>query len=482
MDRELFRNNILELIRRTSAFLPPDVEGVIELQRRLEPQAPRPILPSNWSRRTSAWRRRGRPHLPGHRHHHLLLQDAARLRSARTGGALREAVAEATAKGYLRQNSVDSVTGQNTGNNLGPGSPVFHWHQTREATHGRPPDPQGRRLREHERPVLAARRSQGKRVDRDLEGVRACILDAVWKAQGKGCGPGFLGVCDRRRPGHRLRLREEAAAARTWTTRIPIRRWPSWRRRILEEANKLDIGPMGFGGKLTVGGCKVGARNRLPASFFVSVAYMCWAYRRRGVVLDAEGDVVEWLYQAPDEFAKRGADAGSHAAGRATCVRSADAADARPTCGSSRPATWCCLRDCLHRPRRGSQVPARGRRTGRPQGRRHLSLRSGRAQGRRTYRVMAAGPTTSIREEPYQADIIKRFGIKAVIGKGGMGREDAEGVPGARLRLPARHRRRGPDLCAMRPARVERPPGAVRQPGGGLGAASEELPGRRRDR
>ena len=62
---------------------------------------------------------------------------------------------------------------------------------------------------------------------------------------------------------------------------------------------------MGFGGKLTVGGCKVGARNRLPASFFVSVAYMCWAYRRRGVVLDAEGEVVEWLYQSPGEFDQR---------------------------------------------------------------------------------------------------------------------------------------------------------------------------------
>ena len=37
------------------------------------------------------------------------------------------------------------------------------------------------------------------------------------------------------------------------------------------------------------------------------------------------------------------------------------------------------------------------------------------------YKVVAAGPTTSIREEPYQADIIKKFGIKAVIGKGGMG-------------------------------------------------------------
>jgi fumarate hydratase class I len=42
-------------------------------------------------------------------------------------------------------------------------------------------------------------------------------------------------------------------------------------------------------------------------------------------------------------------------------------------------------------------------------------------KGKDEYRVVAAGPTTSIREEPYQAEIIKEFGIKAVIGKGGMG-------------------------------------------------------------
>jgi len=35
--------------------------------------------------------------------------------------------------------------------------------------------------------------------------------------------------------------------------------------------------------------------------------------------------------------------------------------------------------------------------------------------------VKAAGPTTSSREEPYQADVIKRYGVRAVIGKGGMG-------------------------------------------------------------
>src|SRR5439155_11823558 len=82
----------------------------------------------------------------------------------------------------------------------------------------------------------------------------------------------------------------------------PVAELAALENRILAEANQLDIGPMGFGGKLTVGSCKVGARNRLPASFFVSVAYMCWAYRRRGVVLDPAGEVREWLYQTPGEF------------------------------------------------------------------------------------------------------------------------------------------------------------------------------------
>ncbi len=54
----------------------------------------------------------------------------------------------------------------------------------------------------------------------------------------------------------------------------------------METVNVLGIGTMGFGGKTTLIGCKVGVLNRLPASFFVSVAYDCWAFRRLGVVLD----------------------------------------------------------------------------------------------------------------------------------------------------------------------------------------------------
>ena len=44
------------------------------------------------------------------------------------------------------------------------------------------------------------------------------------------------------------------------------------------------------------------------------------------------------------------------------------------------------------------------------------------------YKITAAGPTTSIREEPYQGDIIKRFGVRAVIGKGGMGKRTLDAM------------------------------------------------------
>jgi fumarate hydratase class I len=264
----------------------------------------------------------------------------------------------------------------------------------------------------------------GKRWDRDLDGVRGCILDAVWQAQGKGCGPGFLGVCI---GGDRATGYEYAKEQllRTLDDTNPVPDLAVLEARVLDEANKLDIGPMGFGGKLTVGGCKIGARNRLPASYFVTVAYMCWAYRRRGVVLDSGGEVVDWLYQAPGEFdrdySKEQTELLDLGTGAKSVVR------------LQTP-----LRDQdVRRLKAGDVVLLSGTVfTGRDEVHKYLHkggdlnvLQGGiiyhcgpvvlEENGR--FRVVAAGPTTSIREEPYQADVIRRFGLKAVIGKGGMG-------------------------------------------------------------
>jgi fumarate hydratase class I len=207
--------------------------------------------------------------------------------------AAREAVKLATKKGYLRQNSVDSVTGKNDGTNLGPGSPTVHFHQ-------------------HRSPELSVRLvlkgggcenvgaqyslpNEKLKANRDLDGCRKAILDAVLQAQGKGCGPGILGVCigGDRATGYE---HSKQQLLRKLPDRNPNPEIDKLEQDIVETANKLGIGPMGFGGKTTLLGTKIGVLNRLPASYFVSVSYMCWAYRRQGVTLAADGKIEKWLY------------------------------------------------------------------------------------------------------------------------------------------------------------------------------------------
>jgi fumarate hydratase class I len=425
MNSNRLHGHVLELIRRTSAYLPADVGRVLETQRALEQGGSKAHLALalvaqniGLAKRLSAPICQDTGTITFYAHTPIGFDQLA------LEEICRDAVAEATAKGYLRQNSVESVTGKNTGNNLGPGSPVFHWHQHRkEAVDLRLILKGGgceNMSAQYSLPVTLA----GNRVDRDLDGVRACILDAVWQAQGKGCGPGFLGVCI---GGDRASGYEHAKEQllRDVDDTNPNPQLATLEARILDKANRLDIGPMGFGGKLTVGGCKVGARNRLPASYFVSVAYMCWAYRRRGVVLDPKGEVREWLYQEPGEFdhdysrdAAPRLDLGVGADKAARLTTPLTEADVRKLKAGDMvllSGTVFTGRDEIHKYlHKGGDLPAL---------RDAVIYHCGPVvleEGGK-YRVVAAGPTTSIREEPYQADVIRRFGIKAVIGKGGMG-------------------------------------------------------------
>src|SRR5438067_4677407 len=304
MNRSRFQSQLLELIRRTSAYLPPDVSQVLETHQALEQQGSKAELALRLVASNIALaKQRSAPICQDTGTITFFVKTPVGFDQLELQDLACDAVVEATAKGYLRQNSVDSLSGRNSGNNLGPGSPVFHWHQHRT-------DEVDIRLilkgggceNMSAQYSLPCTLSGGTRADRDLEGVYACILDAVWQAQGKGCGPGFLGVCI---GGDRATGYEHAKEQllRDLDDTNPAADLATLEARILDEANKLDIGPMGFGGKLTVGGCKIGIRNRLPASFFVSVAYMCWAYRRRGVVLQPKsGEAVRWLYQSPGEF------------------------------------------------------------------------------------------------------------------------------------------------------------------------------------
>src|SRR5215469_15272150 len=285
---EFLATSLLELITQTSTNLPPDVRAAMSLAANGETSGTQSsqaldIILTNVDM--------------AHDDEGPICQDTGMptfvvhtpvgVNQIRIRNSIREAVAEATRLGKLRPNSVDSLTGKNSGNNLGEETPVMHFEQWEE-------DEIEVRL------ILKGGGCENKNIQyslpsdldhlgkagRDLEGVRKCILHAVWQAQGQGCAPGAVGVCIGSDRAHGYVLAKNQLF-RTLDDTNPVPELAKLEKEIVGEANRLGIGTMGFGGQVSLIGCKITAANRLPASFFISVAYDCWAFRRLGVRLDA---------------------------------------------------------------------------------------------------------------------------------------------------------------------------------------------------
>lgn len=290
----VLKNSLIELVRRTSAEIPDDVQRV--LLQSLENEKKGTIAESalNIIQKNIQMAKAKSQPLCQDTGSVLFFVDVPKgFDEIEFEATVREAVTEATKKGYLRQNSVDSITGENNGTNVGPGAPVVHFHQHKSPE-------------VHVRVVLKGGGCENVGVQyslpiekmkagRDLDGCRKVILDAVLQAQGKGCGPGVLGVCigGDRATGFAC---SKEQLLRKLDDRNPRPELDKLEQDILKTANELGIGPMGFGGKTTLLGVKIGAINRVPASYFVSVSYMCWAFRRQGVVLDDKCEIQKWLY------------------------------------------------------------------------------------------------------------------------------------------------------------------------------------------
>jgi fumarate hydratase class I len=279
------QDSFVELIRRAATDLPRDVESAISRARDTERQmsAARNALDMlliNISKARAAsapmcqdtgmniWYVR----YPAGPHEHALTE------------AIRAATVAATKKSYLRPNTVDSITGLNDGTNLGEGAPQIHFHQW-------------------DKPMVKAdlllkgggcENVSGQmtlpnvaiKAGRDLEGAKRAIIKLVHEAQGQGCSPGVCGIAI---GGDRA---SGALAAKEQIFRLlddtnPDPRLAEVESDLFEKLNTLQIGPMGFGGKNTVLGVKATVLHRLPASFFVSLAYECWSCRRCSVEVDS---------------------------------------------------------------------------------------------------------------------------------------------------------------------------------------------------
>jgi fumarate hydratase, class I len=331
-----------------------------------------------------------------------------------------QAIEEATKQGKLRPNTVDSLTGKNSGNNIGEGAPVLHFEQWEEK------DIEVRLLlkgggceNKNIQYSLPMELPNLGRADRNLEGVRKCLMHAVWQAQGQGCSIGSLGVAigGDRSSGYNYAKQQLFRELDDINPNPELAKLEAY---VMENANKLGIGMMGFGGLATLIGCKIGSYHRLPACFFVSVAYDCWAYRRLGVIIDpATGNIKRWLYKGDTPSMKMAEAEKLPLTGREIRltmplseeqVRGLKVGDVLLLNGTMHMG-----RDVLHHHlmTHDSPVNLDGAVIY------HCGPVALKKDGK--WFMNAAGPTTSIREEPYQGEIIKKFKVRAVIGKGGMG-------------------------------------------------------------
>ncbi len=190
---------------------------------------------------------------------------------------IRQACAVATESAYLRPNAVDSLTGKNSGDNTGTDFPTMHFHEWEEDGIKVDLLLKGGGCENVSTQYKLPNTELG--AGRDMEGVRRVVLDAVQKAQGLGCAPGVLGIAVGGDRGASY-VKSKQQLLRSLDDTNPEPELAELEDRILEEGNELGIGPMGFGGKTTLLGAKIATLHRLPASYFVSVAYMCWANRR----------------------------------------------------------------------------------------------------------------------------------------------------------------------------------------------------------
>ena len=275
--------NVLELIRKVSTDIQPDVLAAIkEGQAKEDPAGMAYSALGQIIKNIELSRERSLPVCQDTGTNIYYINYPRKMKEDDIRRAIISATKKACKINYLRPNAVNSLTGQNTENNVGDGQPYIHFHQWNK---------------DHLEMSLLLKGGGSENVSaqyslpnkeigagRDLAGVKKCLVDAVYKAQGQGCAPGVIGVGIGGDRGSSYYLAKEQLFrslndVNKNTTLAKIEK------ELFERCNELGIGPMGFGGRTTVLGIKIGSMHRVPASFFVSIAYLCWADRKGKMII-----------------------------------------------------------------------------------------------------------------------------------------------------------------------------------------------------
>lgn len=277
----------LELIRRTSTVLPPDVTRALRAALKREaPGSPSRAAFQDILANCESAVATSRPLCQDTGTNIWYVHKPVSISQESIEKSILQATREATKLAYLRPNAVDPITGKNSGDNTGLGAPVIHFHEWKRKS--LVCDLMLKGGGSENVSTLYSLPHAATGAGRDLEGIRRVVIDAVFQAQGKGCAPGYLGIgVGGDRATSMVAAKEQLF--RLLDDKNPDPMLAKLEQRLMKECNELGIGPMGFGGKTTVLGVKVGKRHRLPASFFVAVAYLCWAGRRSSVTITESG-------------------------------------------------------------------------------------------------------------------------------------------------------------------------------------------------
>jgi len=285
--KEIFHRAIYELIKQTATVLPEDVVDAIKQARQCEQEGSiAEVILSRYLENIELAAQRKAP----------ICQDTgfpifyvfvpsfsdALIPPQEIKATIYKCIERATYEQLLRPNAVDPISGKNSGNNIGKGFPAIYFKEDNSL--------------KHLEIALILKGGGSENVScqyslpykhlnagRDIEGIRKVVLDAVVKAEGKGCPPGILGICigGDREGGFREAKRQFLRPLNDVNSDEELKRLEET---LLRDINTLGIGPQGLGGKTTVLAVKIGVLHRLPASYYVTISYMCWAMRRRRLI------------------------------------------------------------------------------------------------------------------------------------------------------------------------------------------------------
>jgi fumarate hydratase class I len=277
------RDGIVELYKKAATSIPNDIEAALrDAFKREDNPIARDVLGIILDNISIA-RTTARPICQDTGFPVFYIQAPKGLSHALIRDVIYDATRRATQKVPLRANAVDALTETNSGDNTGSFFPFIHLDETEDGhfnvelmLKGSGSENVGQT---YKLPYVLEHNGSHVLAERNLEGVRRCVLDAVVKAQGRGCPPYVVGVAIGGSKEQTAFLSKKQLMRRLTDTN-PEPLLAELERQLLEDINKLGIGVAGLGGNNTALSVKVIAAARHPASYFVDVSLGCWAMRR----------------------------------------------------------------------------------------------------------------------------------------------------------------------------------------------------------